>query len=375
MSGQGAAMRVAFRTDASIEIGNGHVMRCLTLAGALREQGVQYVFVCRAHDGNLIDYIAGLGFEAIGLARGNPPLASAATAGPPHAHWLGVPWAEDAAESQRVISDRFGPEPVDWLVVDHYGLDARWEGAMRPVCNRLMVIDDLADRPHDCDLLLDQSLGRVPEDYAGRVPAAATLLLGSQYALLRPEFADLRDESLARRGDPHLRHLLVTMGGVDKVNATERVLDALDATPFAEDVRITVVMGPHAPWLDAVRARAARMRHATEVRVDVRDMARLMTDSDLAIGAGGSSTWERCALGLPAIQIAVAANQKWIAESTSRYNAAIHGELESLDLILQGIVTDSCLDDRLATMSRNAAQVTDGKGSVRVTQKIKDMLS
>ena len=362
-------MRVAFRTDAAIEIGTGHVMRCLTLATALTESGASCVFVCRAHEGHLIDFITSRGFAVVALPakagdRAQPPDPQA----PPHAHWLGVHWSEDVDETRAALAAM--DAPFDWLVVDHYGLDGAWEKALRPVCDRLMVIDDLADRTHDCDLLLDQGLGRTPADYAGLMPDGAITLMGPQSALLRPEFAALRDQSLRRRADPVLEHILVAMGGVDKDNATLPVLDALAGCALPPDVRVTVVMGRHAPWLEDVRARAARMPVATTVLTGVEDMAALMAQSDLAIGAGGMTTWERCALGVPTLQLALASNQRDITSATAASGAAVFARLEDLASTMSEFFESGELAGRLATMSRAGSRVTDGKGTPRVAQKL-----
>lgn len=375
MTSPTSPLRVAFRTDAAIEIGTGHVMRCLTLAAALRERGASCVFICREHHGNLLDLIADQGHEVLALPRGSEVRCASgrehSTAEPPHAHWLGTDWKTDAAASLEALTGLAGGSLFDWLVVDHYGLDACWEKALRPAVGRLMVIDDLADRPHDCDLLLDQSLGRVPEDYAGLVPRSAALLLGPQYALLRPEFAELRAESLARRAQPRLQRVLVTMGGVDKDNTTRRVLDALDASALPADVQITVVMGPKAPWLGQVRAQAERMRRTTEVLVGVRDMARLMTESDLAIGAGGTTTWERCALGLPSITLVLAKNQEAVAEMLKKAGAvlACH-DTGGIGAVLDNAVLGKDMSSVLAEVRRAAAAVTDGEGTTRVVQQL-----
>lgn len=317
----------AIRADASVDIGTGHVMRCLTLANTLRETGAQCVFVCRPHEGHLIDHITAQGFSALTLpappgGKSRGPTASP-TQEPPHAQWLGGDWEKDAQDTLDALTQFSGVRPIDWLIVDHYALDARWEKRLRRACTRLMVIDDLADRPHVCDLLLDQNLGRKPEDYAGLVPPGTTLLLGPRCALLRPEFAKARAESLARRKNPRLKNILVTMGGIDKDNATGRVLDALDAAPLPAGVRITVVMGAKAPWLDEVRARATQMHLPTEILVGASNMAELMANCDLAIGAGGGTTWERCALGVPSIFVELAANQRSVIKAMQTTGAAL----------------------------------------------------
>jgi UDP-2,4-diacetamido-2,4,6-trideoxy-beta-L-altropyranose hydrolase len=198
----------------------------------------------------------------------------------------------DAIQTKEAIGD-IG---ADWLIVDHYALDFRWEAHLRSCCRHIMAIDDLADRKQDCDLLLDQNLGRVPAEYDGLVPSVSKILTGPKYSLLRPEFAALRSQSLARRDVPQLRNLLITMGGVDKDNTTGKVLNALKRCALLETCHITVVMGPHAPWLSQVRTQAAQMPWHTDVLVNAEDMARLMSDSDLAIGAAGTTSWERCCL-------------------------------------------------------------------------------
>jgi UDP-2,4-diacetamido-2,4,6-trideoxy-beta-L-altropyranose hydrolase len=254
-------------------------------------------------------------------------------------------------------------------VVDHYGIDVRWERALRGVCQRLMVIDDLADRTHECDLLLDQSLGRMATDYARLVPEAATLLTGPSYALLRPEFVSLRAQSLVRRAEPKLEHLLVTLGGVDKDNVTTQVLDALDVSTLPETVRITVVMGQHAPWLETVRSRAARMRQPTEVLVGVRDMARLMANSDLAIGAGGTTTWERCTLGLPTLTVVVAENQREVAKRLDVSGASICLCGLSVRVKLPEILA-SITPAELLRLSRASREICDGTGTMLVGQEM-----
>ncbi|WP_218464723.1 UDP-2,4-diacetamido-2,4,6-trideoxy-beta-L-altropyranose hydrolase [Maritimibacter sp. DP1N21-5] len=367
-------MHVAFRVDASIDIGTGHVMRCLTLATALRERGATCVFLCRPHEGHLLDLLRGKGFRALELSRPEMLDDDDRNDDPPHAAWLGGDWAEDSRDSLDALTEHAVGAEVDCLVVDHYALDARWEKALRPVCKRLMVIDDLADRPHDCDLLLDQSLGREGADYAGLLPPGATTLLGPRYALLRPEFAHLRAESLARREQAGgLRKLLVTMGGVDKDNTTGKVLEALTGCALPDEVEITVVMGPHAPWLDKVRAQAAAMKIPTEVLVGVSDMANLMVESDLAIGAGGATTWERCCVGLPSIIVATAANQAGIAEAMVEAGASLDPGPVSAEAFTQGLkraLTDAQDPARLAALSEAAAGICDGDGGGRVLARL-----
>ncbi|WP_281915839.1 UDP-2,4-diacetamido-2,4,6-trideoxy-beta-L-altropyranose hydrolase [Caldimonas thermodepolymerans] len=351
--------KVVFRTDASLRIGTGHVMRCLTLADELRRHGMECHFICREHPGHLGGLVEQRGHKVhrlppgLGLGAGE------------HETWLGASWEADLEQTAAVL-DAICPS---WLVVDHYALDARWEGRLRAGC-KVLVIDDLADRPHDCDILLDQTLGRQPPAYEGLVPARCRLLTGSAYCLLRPEFAAARAQSLARRrARPEVAHVLVTLGGVDQENVTEQVLQALDGSDLPEGTCVSVVMGRTAPWIGQVRRRAGQARHATRVLVDVQDMAGLMADSDVAVGAAGSTAWERCCLGLPTLMLVLADNQRAVAAALDSAGAAVALGAPATGLPrLAGVLQRLRSPEVLLAMVDRASAVTDGQGAARVMQ-------
>lgn len=359
-------MNVVFRADASQQIGTGHIMRCLTLADSLSALGTECRFICREHPGNLIDFIRSKGYWVHGLPLGELQGASiritneAEGSELAHAAWLGTTQEQDVAECAAILAEL----STDWLVVDHYALDARWEIGLKLHYHKLMVIDDLADRFHQGDLLLDQTFGRNSADYARWVPSTCTLLCGSQYALLRPEFAALRAYSLGRRKSAELKHLLITMGGIDRDNATGEVLSAIQVSDLPANCHITVVMGASAPWLADIREQAERMRWTVEVRVNVSEMAQLMADSDLAIGAAGSTSWERCCLGLPTVLVVLAANQQQVARGLEEAGAAyvLNGTemlMEHLPQAMGPLVSSSALR---AAMSQAAQEIADGNG-------------
>ena len=218
-------MLVAFRTDASIQIGTGHVMRCLALAGALQTQGATCHFICREHAGNLIELLEERGFATHRLPKeeGDTNIARDPSAlnELSHAHWLGASWREDSERCKPIVAEL----RPNWLVMDHYALDQRWQRSVlesitdsRP---KLLVIDDLADRPHAANVLLDQNAGRSAGDYRGLVPTGCDLRIGPTHALLRPEFTKLREQALARREAlSRPERLLITLGGIDKDNVT-----------------------------------------------------------------------------------------------------------------------------------------------------------
>lgn len=352
--------RFVFRADASVTIGTGHVMRCLTLADALRVRGAECRFVTRDLPGHLAAVIEDRGF-AVSLL---PAPSGPAPQGPPaHAAWAGVNWEQDLANARAVI------DGADWLVVDHYAFDARWQQGLRDRVGRIMVIDDLADRRNAAALLLDQNLGREAKDYDGLVPDDCRILTGPRFALLRPEFAAQREAALARRGAARLSHLMISMGGTDAAGATSTVLRALARADLPGDLRISVVMGSRAPALEPVRALAADMPWPTSVLVDVRDMAALMVDADLAIGAGGSTNWERCCLGLPGIVVETAENQARSVAAMVEADAALGTGLLSepgfVDRLL-GAVRQMQNAGFRAESSRRAAAICAGDGALRV---------
>ena len=353
-------MKVVFRVDASLKMGTGHVMRCLTLAQILKENGVGVKFICRKHEGNLIDKIHLSGFnvqelEVLEETEVNNKLA--------HSHWLGATQQQDANDCIDILKVK----KTDLLIVDHYGIDEQWQEILKPYCEKIMVIDDLADRKHLCDILLDQTFGRQQEDYLPLTPEYCEFLLGSQYALLRPEFSKWRPYSLERRRKPKFKQLLINMGGVDIDNVTENILDELRMCSLPDDINITVVMGAHAPHLESVKLKSNEFPYNVDVKVDVDNMAEIMSNIDIAIGAAGATTWERCCLGLPTIQIVIADNQNIIAKSLARSNAIkLLQNRKELSRIIKNAT------GWMASVSDIARQVSDGLGLMRVVSVIID---
>ncbi|WP_447044906.1 UDP-2,4-diacetamido-2,4,6-trideoxy-beta-L-altropyranose hydrolase [Vreelandella sp. H-I2] len=363
-------VHIAFRVDASLQIGTGHVMRCLTLAKALRETGAKCHFLCREHPGNLIDSIEQQGFTVHRLAA--PTSAkeyqiSQDNSEPCHAPWLGVPWQEDADACRSYLAE-LSP---DWLIVDHYALDQKWEAETCPRNARLLVIDDLADRPHRANVLLDQNLGHSVDDYTHLVPEYCKCLVGTEFALLRPEFAALREVSLSKRQGQHgIQKLLVSLGGVDKDNATGLVLEALHNCALPPGLEIDVVMGATAPWLADVQQTASTLPYPTNVLVNVNNIAQLMANADLAIGAAGSTSWERCCLGLPSLMVVLAENQREVAEKLDSLGAA--KLLGDIDAIASGLpnAIEHLTPYALKKMSNNASSLVVGNGVEKVISAI-----
>lgn len=348
---------VAFRTDATSQIGTGHFMRCLTLADALKKRGTHIRFVSRGLPTHLRDMLAAKGMELTLLSSNED---SSATDELAHSHWLGASQAQDVEATIQALSD----QSWDWLIVDHYALDARWESAMRTSTKQIMVIDDIADRKHDCDVLLDQNFyADMQTRYAGKVPEHCQLLLGPRYALLRDEFRKLREQVKPRTGP--VKRILVFFGGVDADNYTGRAIKAL-AEMGTEGLHVDVVIGAQHPCRAEIETNCASQGFVCHVQTN--RMAELMAAADLAIGAGGSASWERCCLGLPALSICVADNQQQqIADAAQ--NGLLYGLTSTTDLaaVIKLHVTALLENSYLRRLiSDRAMQAVDGRGVLRI---------
>ncbi len=335
-------MRVLFRADSSLEIGSGHVRRCLALAAGLSKKGATCVFVARSLPGNASELVRVASHQLVELTGS----ASQDT---------------DAAETASAVA---ALAPFDLVVLDHYGLNREWEDAARKLGRRLAVIDDLADRAHDCDVLVDVA---PVDDHAARyealIPPHALTLLGPRYALLRPEFQALRQATRPRQA---MQRALISFGANDVANHS---LSAYRATRQVAgiDIDVDIVVGGQAPHRSAL-AEAIRSDPRARLHIDTQDMAGLMASADLAIGAGGTTSWERACLGLPAITTVVADNQKDTITALAEAGAAVSvppgADYESrLGHAIASLAADS---RRLAAMSEAASSLVDGKGAERV---------
>lgn len=365
MTGGEAAKRIVIRADASHEMGTGHVMRCLTLARTLRQRGAEVHFVCREHDGNLNGFLEAAGFAVYRLAlEETGRVADPQALAPPHAHWLGASWERDADQTLRAMGER----AADWLIVDHYGLDSRWQEQLRTKAHKILVIDDLADRQNDCDVLLDQNFfSNASQRYQDRVPQHATLLLGPTYALLGPDYACLRRRAMPRSGVPN--RVLVSFGGADQLGLTRRTVEALLSLPFdiEADIILSQGSGDHLPIKQLLVEQSSIRLHDR-----VATLAPFMLAADLAIGAGGATNWERMCLGLPTLVVTMADNQREIAKHLASQGLIRWlGEADTVgvDEIRSAIeaVAGEGLDPEWSSRCMNIA---DGRGVERVAAVI-----
>jgi UDP-2,4-diacetamido-2,4,6-trideoxy-beta-L-altropyranose hydrolase len=340
-------MKITFRVDASTQMGIGHVMRCLALAEVLQENGANVGFICRKHDGNLIDKIRTYGFNVSELELLQDVQTDNKLA---HSYWLGVTQQHDAKECINILQ----LEKVDWLIVDHYALDEDWHNELNKYCNKLMVIDDIADRKFQCDVLLNQNLGICKDDYKDKVPNNCELLLGCDYALFRPEFLKYRSKSLfKRKSTREVKNILVSMGGSDNENITYKILQKLDG-----NFNIVVVLGAISVHKEMIEKYA--VGKTIKVVFDVVNMAQLMFDADLSIGAGGATSWERCCLGLPTLMYITADNQKNVAKNLNK-----SGAVKIVRNLKSDLTEISSNFNLWINMSNQATKVCDGMGGLR----------
>ncbi len=346
-------MGIVFRADASVRLGAGHVRRCLELASQLSARGAPVMFVCTEGPGSMIDQITERGVRTAGLHSDSDGSGKPAVQG----------WEQDAYQTSAALAAT--AFAAHWLVVDQYGLDARWERAMRRHARHIMAIDDLADRPHDCDVLLDQNLANPRHArYAQLLPPGARQLLGPQHALVGPEFLQRRAAALARRRGQAER-MLISMGATDLSNDTGRALEGVARSRYA-GLPLDVVIGAANPHRDALASRCAHLAEC-ELHVQTTRMAELMARADLAITGAGSTTWERCVLGLPALAVAQSEDQSAIARAVA--DAGGH-ELLGRAADVQAGDYASALERMtpamLLDMSAAAAALCDGRGAERV---------
>jgi len=358
-------LNVIFRTDASLLIGSGHVVRCLTLAQELNDKGLVSEFVCRDHDGNLINHITDRGFKVHilpTLTENNGPEGDL-----PHANWLGVHWKVDAEQTfNLLLSSTF-----DLLVVDHYGIDHRWEAAMKPLCNRIMVIDDLADRKHDCNLLLDQNLGKSRESYRGLIPKQSECFFGPEFALLKPAYAEQRKKMAPRDGQIK-RALIYFGGGSDAIELTHSALKAFNC-PELIDIQLDIVLSELGKS-DLFLKKLFAERGKIALHKQLPDLASLMVKADIAIGACGSTTWERCVLGLPSILVACAINQEAISKAVHDAGAGIvllPGE-DLCSQISKAVIKLKSDKGHYRKISERAAKICDGSGAPKISSILID---
>ncbi|MED4402765.1 UDP-2,4-diacetamido-2,4,6-trideoxy-beta-L-altropyranose hydrolase [Metabacillus fastidiosus] len=340
-------MNVVIRTDASFEIGTGHVMRCITLAKQLVHEGAEVLFICRSFYGNSISFIQSQGFHVHTLLSDKNKK---------HLQWTRDNWEKDSEETKLILGSL--NKKIDLLIVDHYGLDIKWESKFCSVVNYIMVIDDLANRVHNCDLLLDQNYYfNMNNRYKGLVPEYCTLMLGPSYVLLRDEFLSIDPQKIKR--DDSINNILIFFGGTDPTGETLKTLKVIQKPNFSH-IEFNVVVGEANPKKEEIKEMCTKIKNSI-YHCQTNNMAELMLKADLAISAGGATTWERCFLGLPSLIIIVAENQEDVTNVVVEKGAAycLGNSIEVTDTIICKEINSLCdqNNERIIEMVGNCWEI------------------
>jgi len=328
--------KALFRFDASPEIGGGHAIRSLALADHLAACGWEISIACSRSTVEMLPRLKTLGYQIIELDCAGP---------------------EEADYIKQFFQDTFS-----WVIVDHYGRDEIFEKSCRKFSNNILAIDDLADRSHDCDVLLDQTLGRQDTDYRGLVPDTATVLTGPSYSLLRPEFSAMRQKrNQGRHG------LFINFGLYDSANLTELSVIGLSETEI--DFPVNIALGRNAPNLAQVSKIVERLPEQFRLHIEPENIAELMASHDLYLGAAGSTVWEICCLGIPSILIVTADNQRGVASAMEKSGAAIclgdANDISPNDISAR--VTELFSKQKtLSAMALKSQRINDGWGAGRL---------
>lgn len=345
-------MNILFRLDCSVKIGMGHLVRCMALASELKEHGARVVFVIRELVCNGNELLRSEGFELYQLVNTS--------------YLDQVIWEKDAEQTIQVIQEL--NIHFEWLIVDDYGIDARWETKLQSFVNKIMIVDDLANRPHACDVLLDQnSYDNQHIRYLHLIPKKAVQLLGPEYALLRRDFRYYK--KLMRQRNKSGKRILIFFGGGDYADEIIKALQACLKLPH-RNIAIDVVVGmacSKREIIEKICHDAPRARYFCQVA----NIAELMADVDLAIGAGGVTTWERCCLGVPSIVLSVAVNQVAVTQTASSLGVLRYlGKAEEVseDQLIAAVT--ALIDDSptLNNMSIKAKQLVNGMGCEKVAK-------
>jgi UDP-2,4-diacetamido-2,4,6-trideoxy-beta-L-altropyranose hydrolase len=360
-------MKVAFRVDAGIAMGGGHLSRCLTIANALILSGIsKCFFILKSHQGNFASTIQSYGFEFEILPLEFQPDYNTED----YSQWVGGSILNDGRLSLSVLKEK-GFTDKDWLIVDHYGLDYKFEKLIAKSGINIGVIDDLVNRQHSCKFLIDQTCGRQDIEYKKLVSSDTYLMTGQSFCMLRPEFLKLRKASLLKRSKFNdIKCIFINFGSTDPTNVTANIISTLSKVKLNSEVSIVVAVGGNTPHLCEIQKCISIFPGKINLIVDAINMSELMYQADLAIGAAGATTWERCALGLPTIIIKTAENQSTVIERIIEFDVAVLHDLDTENQPVELLKHLSYIQENYLYMSKQCSVLVQGDGVNKVVDRI-----
>lgn len=359
-------MKVCFRVDASEKIGSGHVMRCLTLAKEMKKKRASVYFITKKYSGSLNSIISREGYKVFSLENNTDNYEKDCK----RDDYFNFELERDVLDSSAILKEL----DIDILVVDHYELDVKWEAKIKKYVKKIVVIDDMANRFHDCDVLLDQNYGRKEAHYISIVPESCRLLCGVEYSLIRDEFLKLKKKSIERRKNNSIKKVFISMGGADVLNISSQVLIELEKHKVLPNAEYILILGNASPHVEYVKKLISKLSIDVKLYINVNNMAELMMACDIAIGASGSTTWERCCLGLPTITLILAKNQKFIANSLNEIGAVkligCPDDISWKKKLIKAFENFKNNPESLYEMSKISESINDGLGVKRVVEVI-----
>ena len=355
-------MKILIRADANSIIGTGHLSRMLALCETASKMGHLCCFVICVPSRDVKQKIQNAEHRIFEISsKGNSKKNGEETLSR-------IIFQEHDAQQTALAIKWFEPT---WVIVDHYGLDFEWYQTINAYCENIMTVDDLANRSLGCDVILNQNLGISPTQYSGLLKENCEVLLGPRFALLRDEFSNWRDISVSRRINPIVKNVLITMGGSDYSNITLSVLKILSDSANSMHCRFTVVTGVSYIHGSNLKAFCEKSKLKIKLLSDIQNMAEVMAEADLCIGAGGSTSWERCCLGLPTIAISIANNQDAITDELHNNRLAVKANLNDLRVKFDRFfMEDGTL--LLKKLTDGSKKICDGKGAFRVIKFMED---
>jgi UDP-2,4-diacetamido-2,4,6-trideoxy-beta-L-altropyranose hydrolase len=343
-------MNFFFRVDSSRSIGFGHVMRCLVLAEKLRLADANVFFVCKSYEHSLIPKIKNSKFTVITL--NNIPLKFKEK----------LLSNELQIEDARMTIDAIKEFQIDWLIVDNYLLGVEWEIKMREVAKKIMVIDDLAESKHYCDLLLNQNSNELELNYKESLNKEFIGLFGPGYSLLRDEFLMLRPKKLEPIAE--IKSILIFLSGGDDYGETLKAMRGV--WKYKKNVEADVVIGSSNLYASEIKDLCQQYHWNLLVQID--NLAERMANADFVVGSCGVNAWERCALGKPSISVVLASNQKYVSKTLKKYDASeVIGWFEDASHEEYCNIMKKMTKERAFEIANNAYNLVDANGANRVS--------
>lgn len=347
------------RVDAGIQIGDGHFLRCLTLVKGLKKKFNQITFISNQLPRHFSKTIKKNNFKIIKI-DGYSYIQGEKLGRKIKTQLI----QKDLIQTKKIIEKN--KKSSNWLIIDHYGIDHIWEKKFRKNVEKIIVIDDLANRKHNCDILIDQNFyEKMEKRYSELIPSFCKQFLGPKFTLLRPEFLKAR-KNLKRKNE--LKRILISFGGSDPSNETTKALSAI--IYLGKKYKIDVIVGTNNPNKKQIMNLCSKIPFC-DFYEQVTNISKYMKKADLAIGAGGSTTWERCCLGLPTIVTSLSKDQKKTTEDLSKIGCVINlGVVEKTTKLDYVRTINEMNSKKMKEISKKCLVLVDGKGVKRIVNKI-----